>query len=75
MKQIITIFSLFFCLSSKAQKKDTTIQILMPIEQFKGLLNVIDMNIDSKKTSKEITDFLIKSAIILPKVDSVSKKK
>lgn len=42
--------------------KDTTIQITMTLDQFKSLLYVIDQNIDSKKESKQVIDFLIHSA-------------
>ena len=66
MRKTITILGLFFCLAATAQKKDTTIQVTISIEQFRGLLSAIDTNIDSKKTSKEITDFLLKSAAIVP---------
>lgn len=66
MKQTLIALGLFFCLGATAQKKDTTIQISMPIEQFRGLIGGIDASIDSKKASKEIIDFLIKSAAIVP---------
>lgn len=66
------ILGLFFCLAATAQKKDTTIVVTMPLESFKALLYAIDSNIDSKKASKDIADFLLKSASILPpKQDSV----
>lgn len=66
------IIGLFFCLAATAQKKDTTIQFIMSIEQFRGLMISIDASIDSKKASKEIIDFLIKSAAIVPnKQDSL----
>ena len=49
-------------------KKDTTIAIQMKLDQFKALLYAIDANIDSKKVSKELLDFLQKSAqIVQPK--------
>ena len=75
MRKSITILGLFFCLFASAQKKDTTIQISMPIEQFRGLIGSIDATIDSKKASKEIIDFLIKSAAIVPsKQDTIITK-
>jgi hypothetical protein len=75
MKQTITILGLFFCLAATAQKKDTTIQVTMPIEQFRSLMIGIDVSIDSKKASKEIIDFLVKSAAIVPnKQDSLINK-
>lgn len=75
MKKTITILGMFFCLAATAQKKDTTIQLSMPIEQFRSLMIGIDASIDSKKSSKEIIDFLIKSAAIVPtKQDSLINK-
>lgn len=72
MKKTMLIIGLFFCLAATAQKKDTTIQFIMSIEQFRGLMISIDASIDSKKASKEIIDFLIKSAAIVPnKQDSL----
>lgn len=69
------IIGLFFCLAATAQKKDTTIQFIMSIEQFRGLMISIDASIDSKKASKEIIDFLIKSAaIVTNKQDSLINK-
>ncbi len=50
-------------------KKDTTIQITLSLNDFRALLYTIDANVDSKKTSKEIMDFLQKSAAIKPKED------
>lgn len=44
------------------EPKDTTIQITMTLDQFKSLLYVIDSNIDSKKESKQVIDFLTHSA-------------
>lgn len=75
MKKTITILALFFCLAATAKKKDTTIQVTMSIEQFRGLMISIDASIDSKKASKEIIDFLIKSAaIVTNKQDSLINK-
>lgn len=66
MKKITIIAAILFAsISSFAQskeKKDTTIQITISIDQYRGLLYAIDQNIDSKKTSKEIIEFIIKSA-------------
>lgn len=44
--------------------KDTTIQLLINLNQYRALLYKIDLNIDSKKESKELLDFLQKSASI-----------
>lgn len=48
-----------------AEPKDTTIQITMSLDQFKSLLYVIDANIDSKRESKQVIDFLTHSARIV----------
>lgn len=64
----ITLLALAASLSFTAfcqQKKDTTIQITMNLEQFKSLLYTIDSNIDSKKLSKEVVDFLKQSASVV----------
>lgn len=50
-------------------KQDTTISIQMNINQFRGLLFAIDQNVDSKKISKELLEFLQKSAQIVQPVD------
>ena len=71
MRKLITTLSFFFiaaiCFGQKdSTAKDTTIQITVKLNDFKALLFLIDQNIDSKKTSKEILDFLYKNAAILP---------
>lgn len=66
MKKVTIISAFFFAsISSFAQskeKKDTAIQITVSIDQYRGLLYAIDQNIDSKKVSKEIIEFIVKSA-------------
>jgi hypothetical protein len=75
-KSILTIAILFIASLGMAQAKkdstvavkDTTISVQMNINQFRGLLYAIDQNIDSKKVSKELLEFLQKSAqIVQPK--------
>jgi hypothetical protein len=46
-------------------KQDTIISVEMNINQFRGLMYSIDLNIDSKKSSKEILEFLQKAAKIV----------
>ena len=65
MKKLLIATALLFSLSAGAQKKDTTIQITVTLDQFRALIYTIDQNIDSKKTSKDIVDFLQKSAQIV----------
>ena len=63
MKKVFFILSLFLSLSAFSQeKKDTTFQITLSIDQFRQVLFVIDQNVDSKKVSKELIEFLQKSA-------------
>jgi hypothetical protein len=50
-------------------KADTTIAIQMKLDQFKALLYTIDQNIDSKKISKELLEFIQKSAQIVQPAD------
>jgi len=76
MKKTITILiAAFICVMSFGQtKQDTTIVITMPLDQFRALLYTIDQNIDSKKVSKELLEFLQKSAAIKPKEEQPKKK-
>lgn len=54
--------------------KDTVISVQMNINQFRALLGVIDANVDSKKMSKDIIDFLQKSAQIIQPADKPKQK-
>ena len=70
MRKLITTLSFLFiaaiCFGQKdSTAKDTTIQITVKLNDFKALLFLIDQNIDSKRTSKEILDFLQKNARII----------
>lgn len=57
-------------------KQDTVIAVEMKIDQFRAVLMTIDQNIDSKKISKELLEFLQKSAkMIEPKPQPVIKPK
>ncbi len=53
--------------------KDTTIAITMHIDQFRQLLSAIDANIDSKKITKDLLEFLQKSAQIVQPADKPKK--
>jgi hypothetical protein len=75
-KSLLTIAICFIAIIGQAQVKkdttaavkDTTISVQMNINQFRGLLYAIDQNVDSKKISKELLEFLQKSAqIVQPK--------
>ena len=73
-KAILMIIAVFITALSFGQKQDTTIVITMPLNQFRALLYTIDSNIDSKKVSKELLEFLQKSAAIKPKEIEPKKK-
>lgn len=78
MKQLTTIIiGLFITAISFGQvkKEDTTIVITVSLDQYKALLYTIDSNIDSKKVSKDLIDFISKSAAIKPKEIEAPKKK
>lgn len=62
-----------FAFAQEPVKKDTTIQITLNINQFRVLLSTIDQNIDSKKLSKELLEFLQKSAQIVQPSDKPKK--
>lgn len=77
MKKTLLLIAIAFSLSASAQnlkdakivdfkpKQDTTIRVDLPIEQFRVLLYAIDQNIDSKKVSKELLEFIQKNAQIV----------
>lgn len=58
----------------EAAKQDTTISIIMSIHQYRALLNEIDKNVDSKKLSKELLEFLQRSAQIVQPIDKPKQK-
>lgn len=80
MKKTIAIIFAAFILSTTAnaqakkdsaqqQPKDTTIAVVMPLDQFKALLFRLDQLIDSKSASREILGFLQQSAQIMQPAD------
>ena len=74
MKYIL-LASLLFSSSIKAQEaKDTTIAVTISINQFRALLATIDANIDSKRASKELIDFLQQNARIINPTTDWNKK-
>lgn len=81
-KSILTLFSILLAIIVVAQdkpkdapvKQDTTISVQMNINQFRGLLFAIDQNVDSKKVSKELLEFLQKSAQIVQPKDKPKEK-
>lgn len=72
---MILLFAIGMMATASAQKdstkakQDTTIQVLLPLDQYRALLYVLDQNIDSKKLSKEIFELLGKAATIYQPAD------
>lgn len=63
MKKLLTTTALLFTLLSQAQEKqDTTIAMTVNINEFRAILYAIDQNIDSKKVSKELLEFIQKNS-------------
>lgn len=72
MKKIILAIMVCVSLNAMAQKdgskpKDSVVRIEIPREQWVDFINTIDQNIDSKKTSKALIDFIVKNAALVPK--------
>lgn len=77
MKKLLLIIALFVVVNLKAQDKqpkDTTIAVTLNLNQFRALLFEIDRNIDSKKASKELIDFLQQNARIVNPTTDWNKK-
>jgi len=63
MKKTIATIALFVALSAQAQEKqDTTIAMTVNINEFRAILYTIDQNVDSKKVSKELLEFIQKNS-------------
>ena len=79
-KTELTIATLGFAQEKKPQEKapeqpkDTTIAVTLNINQFRALLFAIDQNIDSKKASKELIDFLQQNARMVNPTTDWNKK-
>ena len=67
MKKILIIAALFAATSLQAQKQDTTIHIVLPLETYRQLLSTLDKVIDSKQLSKELFDLFQKNTTIYDK--------
>lgn len=78
-KSILTLLlltSIAFAQDKPQAKQDTVISVEMKLDQFRAVLMTIDQNIDSKRISKELLEFLQKSAkMIEPKPQPVIKPK
>ena len=67
MKKTLILGAILFSLSSNAQQKeskviDTTIEIKFTLNEYRAVMSAIDANIDSKKISKELLEFIAKNA-------------
>lgn len=62
LKTFITISILLFSLVTFSQAKKDTVgyRATFTVQEFGAVLNSIDANIDSKKSAKEIIDFILK---------------
>ena len=71
MKRITTVLAALlitaasFGQSKDTTRKDTTVTLTCSIDEMRALLSVIDQNIDSKKLSKEIMEFIQKRVQIV----------
>ncbi len=78
MKKLLLIILLSVTLSVTAQTptntKDTTVQITLTLNQLRAVFAVLDQNIDSKKVSKEVLEFLQANAKIVNPVTDWNKK-
>jgi len=74
MKKLLLAAAIFAAINVQAQTKDTTVQITLNINQLRAVLAAIDANIDSKRASKELIDFLQQNAKIINPVTDWNKK-
>jgi len=77
MKKLLLILSFLVVVTLQAQtpqsQKDTTIQITLTLNQLRAVFAVLDQNIDSKKVSKEVLEFLQANAKMLTPTSVVEK--
>lgn len=74
-KLLITLLLITsYAFAQDKPKQDTVVVVQMNIQQFRALLTAIDQNIDSKRASKEIVEFLQKSAQIVQPKDKPKEK-
>lgn len=70
MKKTIIIGAILFSLSANAQQKeskviDSTVEIKLSLNEYRAVMSAIDVNIDSKKISKELLEFIAKNAQLI----------
>lgn len=72
MKKTILSILIICSLGASAQaKKDTTVQ--MTLKEAQSLMAVIDQNIDSKKLTKEIWEFIQSKIVVVDKKEPAKK--
>mgnify|MGYP003434195991 CR=1 len=74
MKKLLLAAAIFAAINVQAQTKDTTVQITLTLNQLRAVFAVLDQNIDSKKVSKEVLEFLQANAKIVNPVTDWNKK-
>ena len=72
MKKLL-LAALLYGTSLQAQS-DSTVQVTMSLNQFRALLATIDANIDSKRASKELIEFLQQNARLVQPTTDWNKK-
>lgn len=71
MKKITTVLAALlitaasFGQAKDTTRKDTTVTLTCSLDEMRALLSVIDQNIDSKKLSKEVMEFIQKRVQIV----------
>lgn len=78
MKKTITVLAALIISAtsfSQEKKKDTTVQTTMSLDDYRSLIYMIEVNIDSKKASKEIIEFLQKNTRLLQPADKPKQPK
>lgn len=74
MKKLLFLLLPLFGNAQDKQQKDTVIAVTMQLNQFRALLFAIDSNIDSKKASKELIEFLQQNAKMVNPTTDWNKK-
>lgn len=74
-KTILVLLITAISITVNAQdKKDTTVQTTMTLNEYRALMNTIDQNIDSKTLTKQIMEFFQKrTQIVADKPKEIKK--
>ena len=71
MKKLLLAALLY---GTSLQAQNDTVQVTMSLNQFRALLATIDANIDSKRASKELIEFLQQNARLVQPTTDWNKK-